>query len=99
MNNRNHVASILVKMTWMRNHKAFNTTDLEINVIDWKKIDNVEWSRTEQVLIEILRFINCGESSVRLSEINLLSQDDQKVVALVLNMLYNDLGLEENLVK
>lgn len=96
--NRNHSASILVKMTWMRNHPAFATTDLDINQIDWSAIDKVEWSRTEKVLIEVLRFINCGESGLRLSELNLLSKDDQKTVVLVLNMLYDDKGLEENLV-
>jgi hypothetical protein len=85
-------------MTWMRNHKAFETTDLDINRIDWKTIDSFEWTRTELVLVEILRFINCGESLVRVSELNLLSQDEQRIVALSLNMLYNDLGLEENLV-
>ena len=97
--NRNHAASILVKMTWMRDHQAFSTTDLEINQIDWSKIDKYEWNRTEKVLVEILRFVNCGESSMRLSEINLLSKDEQKMVVLVLNMLYDDKGLEENLVK
>ena len=96
--NRAKVASNLVKMTWMRNHKAFETTDLDINRIDWKTIDSFEWTRTEVVLVEILRFINCGESLVRVSELNLLSQDEQRIVALSLNMLYNDLGLEENLV-
>jgi hypothetical protein len=96
--NRAKVASNLVKMTWMRNHKAFETTDLDINRIDWKTIDSFEWTRTELVLVEILRFINCGESLVRVSELNLLSQDEQRIVALSLNMLYNDLGLEGNLV-
>ena len=96
--NRAKVASSLVKMTWLRDHPALVTTDLDINQIDWKTIDSFEWTRTELVLVEILRFINCGESLVRVSELNLLSQDEQRIVALSLNMLYNDLGLEENLV-
>ena len=96
--NRAKVASNLVKMTWLRDHPAMLTTDLDINQIDWKTIDKFEWTRTQLVLIEVLRFINCGESLIRLSELNLLSQDEQKIVALSLNMLYNDLGLEENLV-
>ena len=85
-------------MTWMREHPAFITTDLDINVIDWKTIDLQEWTRSEKVLIEVLRFINCGESLIRLSEINMLTEDEKRIVALSLNMLYNDLGLEENLV-
>jgi hypothetical protein len=96
--NRAKVASNLVKMTWLRDHPAMLTTDLDINQIDWKTIDKFEWTRTQLVLVEVLRFINCGESLVRLSELNLLSQDEQRIVALSLNMLYNDLGLEENLV-
>jgi len=96
--NRARVASSLVKMTWLRDHPAMLTTDLDINQIDWKTIDRFEWTRTQLVLVEVLRFINCGESLVRLSELNLLSQDEQRIVALSLNMLYNDLGLEENLV-
>ena len=96
--NRAKGASNLVKMTWLRDHPALATTDLDINQIDWKTIDKFEWNRTQLVLIEVLRFINCGESLIRLSELNLLSQDEQKIVALSLNMLYNDLGLEENLV-
>jgi len=96
--NRARVASSLVKMTWLRDHPAMLTTDLDINQIDWKMIDKFEWTRTQLVLVEVLRFINCGESLVRLSELNLLSQDEQRIVALSLNMLYNDLGLEENLV-
>jgi hypothetical protein len=96
--NRAKVASSLVKMTWLRDHPALATTDLDINQIDWKTIDKFEWNRTQLVLIEILRFINCGESLMRLSEINLLSQDEKRIVALSINMLYNDLGLEENLV-
>ena len=96
--NRSKVASNLVKMTWLRDHPALATTDLDINQIDWKTIDKFEWTRTQLVLIEVLRFINCGESLLRLSEINLLSQDEKRIVALSLNMLYNDMGLEENLV-
>ena len=96
--NRSKVASNLVKMTWLRDHPALATTDLDINQIDWKTIDKFEWTRTQLVLIEILRFINCGESLMRLSEINLLSPDEKRIVALSINMLYNDLGLEENLV-
>jgi polysaccharide pyruvyl transferase WcaK-like protein len=96
--NRAKVASNLVKMTWLRDHPALATTDLDINQIDWKTIDKFEWNRTQLVLIEILRFINCGESLMRLSEINLLSPDEKRIVALSINMLYNDLGLEENLV-
>ena len=96
--NRAKVASSLVKMTWLRDHPALVTTDLDINQIDWKTIDSFEWDRTQQVLVEVLRFINCGESLLRLSEINLLTLDEKRVVALSINMLYNDLGLEENLV-
>jgi hypothetical protein len=96
--NRAKVASNLVKMTWMREHEAFVTTDLDINVVDWKRIDSHEWTRTQTVLIEVLRFINCGESLMRLSEINLLSEDERRVVALAINMLYNESPLEENLV-
>ena len=96
--NRSKVAANLVKMSWMRDHQAFATTDLDINVIDWKTIDKQEWTRSQKVLVEVLRFINCGESLIRLSEINMLSEDERRVVALSLNMLYNDLGLEENLV-
>lgn len=96
--NRAKVASNLVKMTWLRDHPALATTDLDINQIDWKTIDKFEWNRTQLVLIEVLRFINCGESLLRMSEINLLSLDEKRVVALSLNMLYNDMGLEENLV-
>ena len=96
--NRAKVASNLVKMTWLRDHPALATTDLDINQIDWKTIDKFEWNRTQLVLIEVLRFINCGESLLRLSEINLLSLDEKRVVALSINMLSNDLGLEENLV-
>ena len=96
--NRAKVASSLVKMTWMRDHPAFITTDLDINQVDWKTIDKFDWTRTELVLVEVLRFINCGESLLRLSELNLLTLDEKKIVALSINMLYNDLGLEENLV-
>jgi hypothetical protein len=96
--NRAKVASNLVKMTWMREHEAFVTTDLDINVVDWKRIDSHEWTRTQTVLVEVLRFINCGESLMRLSEINLLSEDEKRVVALAINMLYNENPLEENLV-
>jgi hypothetical protein len=96
--NRAKVASSLVKMTWMRDHPAFITTDLDINQVDWKTIDKFDWTRTELVLVEVLRFINCGESLLRLSELNLLTPDEKKIVALSINMLYNDLGLEENLV-
>jgi hypothetical protein len=96
--NRAKVASNLVKMTWMREHEAFVTTDLDINRIDWKTIDAYEWTRTQTVLVEVLRFINCGESLIRLSEINLLSEDERRIVALAINMLYNESPLEENLV-
>ena len=96
--NRAKVASSLVKMTWLRDHPALLTTDLDINQIDWKTIDSFEWDRSQKVLVEVLRFINCGESLIRLPEINMLTEDEKRIVALSLNMLYNDLGLEENLV-
>jgi len=56
--NRAKVASSLVKMTWLRDHPALVTTDLDINQIDWKTIDSYEWDRTQKVLVEVLRFIN-----------------------------------------
>jgi hypothetical protein len=85
--NRAKVAANLVKMTWMREHPAFITTDLDINVVDWKTIDLQEWTRSEKVLVEVLRFINCGESLIRISEINMLSEDEKRVVALSINKI------------
>jgi hypothetical protein len=82
--NRAKVASSLVKMTWLRDHPALLTTDLDINQIDWKTIDKQEWTRTQKVLVEVLRFINCGESLIRLSEINMLSEDEKTCCGVVL---------------
>lgn len=93
--NRNHIASLLVKMTWMRDHQAFTTTDLEINVIDWKKIDSTDWKPAEKILIEFLRFIICGESQAYISSLNVLTKQEKAAVTMCLKMLYDENTFED----
>lgn len=96
-NKRYKAASILLRTTWMEDHPAFNTTDCEVNSIDWNKIDSYDWSLPEQVMIEVLRFILCDESNVQLEDLLMLSRIDQMAVLLSLNYALSDQALEENL--
>jgi hypothetical protein len=94
---RFQAASLLVRTTWMDTHPAFSTTDCEVNIIDWDRIDGYDWSLKEQILVEVLRFITSDESNVQLEDLLTLTQLEQQAVLVSLNVALTTQSLEENL--
>jgi hypothetical protein len=82
----------------MDTHPAFSTTDCEVNIIDWDRIDGYDWSLKEQILVEVLRFITSDESNVELQDLLTLTQLEQQAVLISLNVALTTQSLEENLV-
>jgi hypothetical protein len=81
----------------MDTHPAFSTTDCEVNIIDWDRIDGYDWSLKEQILVEVLRFITSDESNVQLEDLLTLTQLEQQAVLVSLNVALTTQSLEENL--
>jgi hypothetical protein len=81
----------------MDTHPAFSTTDCEVNIIDWDRIDGHDWSLKEQILVEVLRFITSDESNVQLEDLLTLTQLEQQAVLVSLNVALTTQSLEENL--
>lgn len=90
-----HSADILMKMTWMRDHPAFRTTDCEINQIDWAMIDSYEFSYQEGVMIEVLRFLLTGSSNAQLEDLLALNDTDLYAVILALGERFKIPEFEE----
>lgn len=97
MDKKIHSANLLIKLTWMREHAAFRTTDCEINQVDWKTIDAYDYEFREQVMVEVLRFLLTGSSNVQLEDLLTLDDTELYAVILALGERFKYMELEENL--
>jgi hypothetical protein len=98
MNKSAHAAEILIKYSWLRDHEAFAGTDCEINVIDWNKINNFDWSFQQAIMIEVFKFITLEESNVSLDDLLALNPMDRQAVLTAINAKFSVKELQENLV-
>jgi hypothetical protein len=97
MDKKRHSAQILIRHTFMRDHDAFKTTDIEIGQIDWDRIINCEYSSDELILINVLEFLLEDSGEVFLTDLLELNDDDRQVVLLALHERFNAMPLQENL--
>ena len=97
MDKKRHSAQILIRHTFMRDHDAFKTTDIEIGQIDWERILDCEYSKHELILINVLEFLLEDSGEVSLPDLLELNSDDRQVVLLALHERFNAMPLQENL--
>lgn len=97
MDNRLHAAQTLIRHTFMNYHSSFNTTDCEVNQIDWEKILKTEYTRQEEILVEILKFILEDNCTMSVGELLELNDDDLQAVMLALGEKFKSKPLQENL--
>jgi hypothetical protein len=97
MNKNAKSAESLIRFTWMRSHPSFSTTDCEIGVVDWNKINSTQWTFHQQILIEVLKFLTVEESNVCLDDLLVLKPEERQTVILCLNEKFALTELEENL--
>lgn len=100
MNKSAQAAEILIKYSWLRDHKAFLNTDCEIGIIDWETINdfNWNWSFQQAIMIEVFKFITLEESNVSLDDLLALSPVDRQAVIMAINAKFSIKELQENLV-
>lgn len=99
MKNDRKAAETLIRYTWMNNHEAFQSTDCQIGIIDWEKINETQWDFQEQILIEVFKFITTEESNVQLDDLLALNQVDRSAALLAIQEKFKIQDLEENLQK
>jgi hypothetical protein len=97
MDKKRHSAQILIRHTFMRDHDAFKTTDIEIGQIDWDRILDYVYSEDELILINVLEFLLEDSGEVALPDLLELNSDDRQVVLLALHERFNAMPLQENL--
>ena len=97
MDNKFHAAQMLIRHTFMNEHPAFNTTDCEVNQIDWEKILQSEYTKQQEILLEVLEFLIEGKSEMPISELLQLNDDDLQAVMLSLSEKFKPKELQENL--
>lgn len=99
MKHDRRAAEILIRYSWMNDHEAFQSTDCQIGIIDWDKINKTEWNFQEQILVEVFKFITIEESNVQLDDLMALSQIDRSAALLAIQEKFKLQDLEENLQK
>lgn len=92
-------AEMLIRYSWMNDHPAFQSTDCQIGVIDWEKINSTDWNFQEQILVEVFKFITTEESNVQLDDLLALDQVNRGAALLALQEKFKVIDLEENLQK
>jgi len=97
MNKNAKSAGSLIKFTWMRSHPSFDSTDCEIGLVDWNKINSTQWTFHQQILVEVLKFLTVEESNVSLDDLLVLKPDELQTVIMCLNEKFALSELEENL--
>lgn len=90
-------AELLIKYTWLRDHEAFTSTDCEIGVVDWERINQHDWNFKQAIMIEVLKFLLTEESNVSLDDLMALNDIDRQAVLISLNSKFTVNELEENL--
>jgi len=91
-----HAAQMLIRHTFMNEHPAFNTTDCEVNQIDWEKILEGEYTKQQEILLEVLEFLIEGKSEMPISDLLELNDDDLQAVMLSLSEKFKPKLLQEN---
>lgn len=95
----NHAATLLARFTFLRDHPDMQGCDYELGRVPWDYIDSREWTPSQLILIEVLRFIMTGNANVQLEDLNYLTEVERHAVVLALNEKYSMAKLEENLAR
>jgi hypothetical protein len=98
MNNKTRAANILVKMTWLRNQPILATMQIDINQVDWVRLDAIEWTPEQNILIEVLRFLLTDTSEFNLTDLLSLDQYDREAVLVALHTRFALVEMQETLV-
>jgi hypothetical protein len=96
---KHHSAALLARYTFLRDHPALAQCDFELGKINWEYIDLQEWSPTQLIIIEVLRFLVTGTANVQLEDLNYLTDVERNAVVMALTDRYNMASLEENLAR
>ena len=97
MDNKFHAAQMLIRHTFMNEHPAFNTTDCEVNQIDWEKINDGDYTKQEWILVQVLKFLLDDYCEIELPDLLALNDDDLQAVILSLSERFKNKALQENL--
>jgi hypothetical protein len=81
-------AEVLVRYSSLSNLRALNTSEISINQIDWKHLEESELTKQEEILIEVLRFLLLGQTGLGLNSLLSLNDVDLQAVLLALNTKY-----------
>jgi hypothetical protein len=96
---KHHSSALLARYTFLRDHPHLVHADFELGKINWEYIDAQEWSPTQLIIIEVLRFLVTGSANVQLEDLNYLTEVERHAVVMALNERYNMASLEENLAR
>ena len=96
---KHHSSALLSRYTFLRDHPHLVHADFELGKINWEYIDAQEWSPTQLIIIEVLRFLVTGSANVQLEDLNYLTEVERHAVVMALNERYNMASLEENLAR
>lgn len=96
---KHHSSALLARYTFIGEHPHFAHCDFELGKINWEYIDAQEWSPTQLIIIEVLRFLVTGSANVQLEDLNYLTEVERHAVVMALNERYNMASLEENLAR
>ena len=96
---KHHSSALLARYTFLRDHPHLVHADFELGKINCEDIDAQEWSPTQLIIIEVLRFLVTGSANVQLEDLNYLTEVERHAVVMALNERYNMASLEENLAR
>lgn len=89
-------AQTLIGTTWLNENHLFASHD-EFNPIDWEQVADVDFEKTQQVLVNVLSYLagfGCGPD---LLSIDLLNEHERHSVLEALKIKWAGVVLEENL--
>lgn len=89
-------AQCLIQSTWLEEHPLFANFD-EFNPINWEAVAEIEFSKTEQILVFVLSYLAGFGSGPDLLSIDLLNDHERTCVLEALKVKWAGVVLEENL--
>jgi hypothetical protein len=89
-------AQTLIGATWLCENPLFVDHD-DFNPIDWEQVAELEFTKTEQILVFVLSYLSGFGSGPDLLSIDLLNDHDRTCVLEALKLKWSGVVLEENL--
>lgn len=95
---RCHAASMLVKMTSLKNDDILGSMEINTNQVNWEVLDTIERTLTEKILYEVFKVILTDKCSLSVNDLLVLDIMNREAALLALHAAFGLQQLDAELI-